>query len=78
MDLLSDEQVIALADLQMDASQQRELGDLLVRNREGQIDAAGRARLNQLMQVYRLGMVRKAQAAKVAVDRGLRASLGSS
>lgn len=76
IDLLPDEQVIAPADLQMDTRQQRELGDLLARSRERQIDTAGRARLDQLMQVYRLGMVRKAQATKVAVERGLRPPLG--
>lgn len=78
IDSLSDEQVMTLADLQMDAGLQRELGDLLARSREGQIDQAGRARLNQLMQIYRLGMVRKSQAMKVAVERGLRPSLGLS
>ncbi len=75
IDSLSDEQVVALADLQMDASQQRELGELLAGSREGRIDTAGRARLDQLMQVYRLGMVRKAQAMKIAVERGLRPPL---
>lgn len=78
IDSLPDEQVIVLADLQMDANQQQELGDLLARSREGQIDTAGRARLDQLMQVYRLGMVRKAQAVKVAVERGLRPPLSPS
>lgn len=72
---LPDEQVLALCDLQMDAGQQEELGDLLARNREGQIDEAERGRLEELMLVYRRGLVRKARALKVAVERGLRPPL---
>jgi len=75
VDLLPDEQVLALRDQQMDDNQQRELGDLLARQREGQLDHTGHRRLDDLMTVYRRGMVRKAQALKVAVDRGLQPPL---
>src|SRR5689334_742862 len=76
VDLLPDEQVLALRDQQMSASQQRELGDLLERQREGRLDDRIRRRLDALMAVYRREMVRKAQALKVAVDRGLQPPLG--
>lgn len=72
---LPDDQVLALCDLQMDPEQQEELSELLARNREGLLSDAERARLDELMHVYRLGLVRKAQALKVAVARGLRLPL---
>lgn len=72
---LSDEEVLALCDLQMKDEQQEELSDLLARNREGELTHEQRARLDELMQVYRRGVVRKAQALKVAVERGLRPPL---
>jgi|FLYN01.1.fsa_nt_gi hypothetical protein len=72
---LPDEQVLALCDLQMDRKQQKELSHLLAKNREGELDEAGRARLDELMEVYQQGMVRKSEALRVAVQRGLRAPL---
>jgi hypothetical protein len=72
---LPDEQVLALRDLQMSREQQDELGDLLARQREGALDAAGRARLGALMDTYRRGLVRKAKALQVAVARSLQPPL---
>jgi hypothetical protein len=72
---LPDEQVLALRDLQMSSEQQDELGDLLARQREGTLDAAGRARLDALMDTYRRGLMRKAKALQVAVARGLQPPL---
>ena len=78
VDSLSDDQVLNLCDLEMDAAQQVELSELLARNREGQLSDAEHKRLDELMQIYRRGLVRKAQALKVAVERGLRPPLTSS
>ncbi len=72
---LPNDQILALCDMQMSQEQQRELGDLLARNREGLLDDAGRAQLDGLMGIYRRGIVRKAQALKVAVERRLRPPL---
>ena len=72
---LPDDQVLALADLQMNEVQQQELSQLLAENREGTLDPARRTRLDQLLQIYRRGLVRKAQALKVAVDPSLRPPL---
>lgn len=72
---LSDDKVLALADLQMEIGQQEELSRLLASNQEGTLDAQGRFRLNKLMYVYRRGLVRKAQAIREAVQRGLRPPL---
>lgn len=55
----------------MDEGQQARLTDLLARQREGTLTTEERGQLDTLMGVYRRGMVRKAQALKVAVDRGL-------
>lgn len=78
VELLPDDQVLALRDQQLDAATQNELGDLLAEQREGTLAAEGRVRLQELMNIYRQGMVRKAQALKVAVERGLQPALTSS
>jgi hypothetical protein len=72
---LADEQVLAIADIQLSDEQQVELSNLLARQREGTLDDPSHARLDELMSVYRRGMVRKAQALQVAVTRGLRPAL---
>lgn len=76
VEMLSDAQVLALSDQQMSEEQQRDLGDLLERQREGRLDQSARRQLADLMNVYRRGLIRKAQALKVAVDRGLLPPLG--
>ena len=75
VELLPDDQVLALRDVQLGDEQQAELSALLAGQREHRLDEAQRARLDALMAVYRQGMVRKAQALKVAVDRGLQPPL---
>ena len=72
---LSDEEVIALADMQMPSQQQEELFNLLDGNREGLLSKDEKASLEELMQIYRYGLVRKGQAIKEAVARGLRPPL---
>jgi len=71
LDLLSDAELLAVANGDADEATQDALDDLLDRNREGDLDAAGRERLEALMQSYRAGLVRKAQAMKLAALRGL-------
>jgi hypothetical protein len=75
VETLPDDQVLALSNAQLESQQDEELSDLLARNREGQLDEAARRRLDELMHSYRAGLVRKAQAMKVAVERGLRPPL---
>lgn len=77
IEALSDEQVLALRDLQMDDAEQAELGDLLGRQREGLLADAERARLAALLEIYQQGMLQKARALKVAVERGLQPPLGA-
>ena len=75
IEMLADDEVLTLCDLQMGPAQQEQLSDLLARHHEGQLDPSGHERLDALMDVYRHGLVRKAQALKVAVERGLRPPL---
>jgi hypothetical protein len=72
---LSDDQVLALCQLQMNPVQQNELSELLARNQTGSLNTGDQARLDELLKEYRRGMVRKAQALKVAVERGLQPPL---
>jgi hypothetical protein len=71
VETLPDEQVLALSRYELAASQQKELGDLLASNGEGALTPTERANLDALMSVYRRGLVRKAQAIRVAVQRQL-------
>jgi hypothetical protein len=75
IELLPDDEVLALRDMWMDDVQQATLSELLARQREGELTESDRADLDDLMGIYRRGMVRKAQALKVAVDRGLQPRL---
>jgi hypothetical protein len=72
---LADDELLALCDRQLDAGRQEELSDLLTRNREGLLQEAERDRLDELMRIYRRGLIRKAQALKAAVARGLKPRL---
>jgi hypothetical protein len=75
VDNLPDEEVLILCDMQMSAEDQAELSQLLDLQREGQLDSFNRTRLDSLMDTYRRGIVRKAEALRVAVQRGLRPAL---
>ncbi|MEO1400588.1 MAG: hypothetical protein AAFV72_04955 [Cyanobacteria bacterium J06635_1] len=66
VETLADEQVLGLCNLSMEAHQQERLDELLAENREGQLGQAESQELDVLMQVYRRGLGRKAQAMKVA------------
>jgi hypothetical protein len=61
--------------MQMESEQQEVFSDLLAHNREGQLSDTEVKQLDELMQVYRRGLVRKARAMKVAVERGLKPTL---
>ena len=69
---LPDDELLRLCDATFAAGQQAELSDRLADAREGTLDTAGRARLDDLMAEYRRGLVLKARAWKEAVSRGLR------
>jgi predicted transcriptional regulator len=72
---LSDDEVLALTGLHFTEEQQAALSDLLAQNREGALAGEGQRRLDELMRLYEHGLLRKSQALRVAVQRGLIAPL---
>ena len=75
LELLPDEELLGVCDSQPDAQEQEMLSELLDRNAEGTLAVAERNQLEELMRRYRRGLIRKAQALKVAVSRGIRPRL---
>jgi hypothetical protein len=75
VDELPDEEVLSLTKLQLTPKQEANLSELLTRNREGTLEDKGRRELDELMRLYEHGLPRKAQALRVAVQRGLREPL---
>jgi hypothetical protein len=72
---LPDDEVLALSYAHMDAGQSVEMDDLLARRQTGALKEAERRRLDELIDIYRACLVRRASALKEAVDRGLRPPL---
>ena len=72
---LSDAQVIALTELQMEPEQDRWLSELLDKQQAGILTEAERPQLWELMRVYQEKLLLKAQALREAVERGLREPL---
>jgi hypothetical protein len=72
---LSDEDVLALTELQMLPAQDRRLSALLQKQQAQALSDPERTELLALMQVYQEGLLRKAQALREAVRRGLRMPL---
>jgi predicted transcriptional regulator len=72
---LSDADVLAIADSEMDPAQEGPFRELLERQQSGQLTHEDHAALLALMQVYQEGLLRKAQALHEAVRRGLRPPL---
>jgi hypothetical protein len=72
---LSDNEVLGLAAIKMDALQNQRLGDLQAQGKVISLSPSEQYELLALMQIYRLGQLRKSQALAEAVQRGLRAPL---
>lgn len=72
---LSDDELLTLTDLQMNPEQDQRLSVLLDKQQAGLLTEMERTELLALMQVYQEGLLRKAQALREAVQRGLRKSL---
>ena len=74
---VSDEQVMALTELQMEPDQDKHLSNLLDRQQSGILTEDERQELQDLMQVYQEKLLRKATALSEAVKRGLMEPLSS-
>ncbi|MEL6606214.1 MAG: hypothetical protein AAFP20_23650 [Cyanobacteria bacterium J06614_10] len=71
VETLPDSQILALCHMQLDEQQQEALDTLLAKQREDELTPTDSQELQFLMKLYRRGLIRKAQALKVAVERGL-------
>ncbi len=74
---LSDEEVMALTELQMEPEQDRRLSELLDKQQARMLTEAERPELQALMQVYQEDLLRKATALSEGVQRGLMKPLNS-
>jgi hypothetical protein len=74
---LTDKQVMALTQLEMELLQDTKLSTLLDRQQAGSLESGEPEELEFLMQVYREGLLRKATALAEAVKRGLMEPLNS-
>ena len=68
---LSDAQVLELTQAELRDEERRRLSALLEKQRETALLSAETSELAKLMNAYRRGLLRKAEAHKVAVERGL-------
>ena len=74
---LSDSEVIALTELQMESEQDIRLSQLLQKQQADTLEETERPELWTLMQIYQTLLVKKAVALREAVSRGLREPLES-
>ena len=72
---LPDREVLELSEMQMNAQQERRFRKLLNKQQAGRLSSVEESQLLALMQNYQEKLLRKAQALREAVRRGLRAPL---
>lgn len=72
---LSDSEVIAMSELQMESEQDLRLSQLLSKQQADTLSEAERPELWTLMQIYQTLLLKKAVALREAVERGLREPL---
>ena len=71
----SDEEVLAATEADLPPAANQRLSELLQRQQAGSLPERERAELTGLMSLYQQGLLRKAQALREAVHRGLRETL---
>lgn len=67
----SDSEVLALTELQISPAQQKLLDKFQEKNGEGTLTSAEEKQFDALMEIYEDALLKKAQALRVAVERGL-------
>ncbi|HWQ34916.1 MAG TPA: hypothetical protein VNQ79_18880 [Blastocatellia bacterium] len=75
VELLSDEEVVALTELRLPPEQEARLSELLAGHREGELNDDEKRELDRLMKIYERGILRQSKALREAVARGLRGPL---
>ena len=71
VETLSDNEIVALCNQEMNIVQKYELRDLLYSHRARKLSDEESARMDSLLQIYRRNIIRKARAVEVATARGL-------
>ena len=71
MEAMSDREILALCNFEMNVVHTQELRDLLQADRTRTLSADESKRMDELLQTYRRGTIRKARAMEVAKARGL-------
>jgi hypothetical protein len=74
---LSDQDVLALSESRLQPKDDERLSELLGKQQEGLLTQDEQSELLGLMQIYQEGLLRKAQALKESVQRGLREPLSA-
>ena len=71
VEMLPDEDVLALCNFEMNFLQKQELRGLLFAHRARELDDIENERMDDLLRLYRRGVIRRAQALEIAEARGL-------
>jgi hypothetical protein len=74
---LSDQNVLALSESRLQPKDDQRLSELLSKQQEGLLTQDEQSELLGLMQIYQEGLLRKAQALRESVQRGLREPLSA-
>ncbi|MCC5618554.1 hypothetical protein LC605_26395 [Nostoc sp. CHAB 5836] len=74
---VSDQEVLELANLKMDASQNQRLGELQAKGKNTGLTEPERYELLVLMSIYQIGQLRKSEGLAEAVRRGIKTPLSS-
>jgi hypothetical protein len=74
---VSDQEVLELANLKMDASQNQRLGELQAKGKNTGLTEAERYELLVLMSIYQIGQLRKSEGLAEAVRRQIKTPLSS-
>jgi hypothetical protein len=71
IETLADNEVLLLCQYELDQTHKNELRQLLYIHQERKLNFTEQLRLDELLQIYRKGIIRKSRAIQVACARGL-------
>lgn len=70
-DKMSDEEILALTKIQISPEDQERLSELLFKNRETGLNEEEQRELDLMVEISERNMVKKSEALRIAVERGL-------
>ena len=74
-DKMSDEEILALTKMQISPAEQERLSELLFKNREVGLKKKEQRELDLMIEISERNMLKKSEALRIAVERGLVKSL---